>query len=835
MIEPKYFQCIAQECSVSSSQVEAVVHLSEKGATIPFVSRYRKDVTGGLDEAKIESILARAAHYADLSGKRAAVIDALTKQDKLSDELRAKLDACEDRNALEDLFLPYRKERRTKANVAREKGLGPLAEFIWAQVPGDQPILDYAGAFVKAEKAIASVQEAMDGAAHILIEIINTDAELRGLIRNRMSKDGVIAAVSTKNAEGKKTKFEAFYNFSEPASKIPSHRMLAILRGVKDGFLRMELKIDDDKTLAELTARYLKAPGTEFEPIIRQVVEDAYKRHLRPSIESEVMAVIHERADAEAIRVFRENAQNLLLAPPAGRIAVVGVVPSAKNGCRLAVVDPSGTFLETATVFPHPPQNSAAEAELVLLALMQKHQAFAVAIANGASARETAAFVKSALSKVTGHEVFSALVNEAGASAYAASKIAREELPDLESGVREAISIARRLQDPLAELVKVEPRSIGVGQYQHDVNQKDLREGLHHTVVSCVNRVGVDLNTASVYLLRYVSGIQPETAKNIVDFRTQHGRFTSRQQLNDVNGVGRRVFEQCAGFLRVEGENPLDKTSIHPESYGVVEQIAASLGLTVADVVGAEAVEKVDINALVSESTGKLTLRDICAELRKSQGDPRPAFKAPKFLEGVNSVNDLQEGMEIEGVVTNVTDFGAFVDIGVHQDGLVHLSELANRFVREAQEVVKVGDVVKVKVIKVDKAAPRISLSMRALLPPPEKKPRPEPRRRPAAQVTEGDAAKAAAARPPRDGQRRPQPARTPQESQGERSAPRPRRDDERSGSAQRDRGARPGGKPGGKPQRQPAAARHEDKGSGGGLNTLLADQLAALKGKFGS
>jgi uncharacterized protein len=439
------------------------------------------------------------------------------------------------------------------------------------------------------------------------------------------------------------------------------------------------------------------------------------------------------------------------------------------------------------------------------------------------------------------------LVNEAGASAYAASKSAREELPDVDTGVREAISIARRLQDPLAELVKVEPRSIGVGQYQHDVNQKDLREGLHRTVVSCVNKVGVDLNTASVYLLRYVSGLQPETAKNIVDFRTQSGGFKTRQQLNEVNGVGRRVFEQCAGFVRISGENPLDITSIHPEAYSVAEQIAAAAGVPLAEVIGnAEALEKVDLAALVTETTGKLTLQDLRNELLKPHGDPRPAFKAPKYLEGVNSVNDLQDGMELEGVVTNVTDFGAFVDIGVHQDGLVHLSELANRFVREAQEVVKVGDVVKVKVIKVDKALPRISLSMRALLPPVEKKPRPEPRRRPAAAqpATAEGGEQAAPAQPARDGQRRPQPSRParPQQSgqpgqqgQGDRSQQRPRRDEGRlAGSGQRDRGQRPGGKPGGR-QSQPTGPRHEDKGSGGGLNTLLADQLAALKNKFGS
>ncbi|MBI5091475.1 MAG: helix-hairpin-helix domain-containing protein [Candidatus Hydrogenedentes bacterium] len=669
----------------------------------------------------------------------------------------------------------------------------------------------------------------MDGALHILIETINTDADVRAMIRQRMSKEGSIASYSTKNAEGTKTKFEAYYNFSEAAVKIPSHRLLAIQRGVKDGVLRMELKIDDDKTLAELGARFLKAPGTEFEPIIRQAVEDAYRRHLRPSIESEVMAALHERADLEAIRVFRENAQNLLLAPPAGRIPVVGIVPGLKNGCMLAVVDASGAYLESAAVFPHPPQNNAAEAEIVLLALMQKHQAFAVAIGNGAGSRETAAFVKAALAQVKGHEAFSALVNEAGASAYASSKISREELPNVETNVREAISIARRLQDPLAELVKVEPRSIGVGQYQHDVNQKELREGLHRTMVSCVNRVGVDLNTASVYLLRYASGLLPETAKNIIEYRTKIGAFTSRQQLNEVSGVGRRVFEQCAGFIRVAGENPLDMTAIHPEAYPIVERIAASLGLSLAEIIGnEEALGKVDLAAFVDETTGMQTLLDIRNELVRPQCDPRPAFKVPKYIEGVNSVTDLEDGMELEGVVTNVTDFGAFVDVGVHQDGLVHLSELANRFVREAHEVVKVGDVVKVKVLKVDKAQPRISLSIRALLPPPEKKPRPEPRRRPA------PAAPAASG----DGQAAPAEARSARASHSERPARREQRPEQRDRTERprrddgRPRTQRPG-KPTGKSQRPAAAPRHEEKG--GGLNTLLADQLAALKGKFGS
>lgn len=844
MIEDRFLHLISNHARVPVNRVAKTIELFDGGATIPFIARYRKDATGNLNETQLEAIADQHAYFAELASRRAHVLDTIAKQGQLTEALKTAIVECVDRDLLEDLYLPYKKAKRTKATVAREKGLAPLADFIWDQTPGDHPLEAFAQGFVRAEKAVASVEEAMEGAKHILAEKVSVDLDARALVRDRMQKHGNITAHPTKNCEGKHTKFETYYTFSEPVAKIPSHRYLAIHRGVKDGFLRMELAIDDAQTIAELLERYLKSPDGEFAPHVREVVEDSYHRLLRPSIENEVVRQVQERADAEAIRVFRENAQNLLLAPPAGAMTVIGVDPGLKSGCKLAVVDATGTFVESATIFPSPPQNDVENSEKVLLALIEKHQAKAVAIGNGTGSREVAKFVRQTLAKASADGVFMLLVNEAGASIYSASKIARDEFPNLDVTVRGAISIARRMQDPLAELVKIDPRHIGVGQYQHDVNQRALREGLHKTVVSCVNAVGVDVNTASAPLLKYVSGIQSDTAASIVAFRAERGAFRNRQQLLEVQGVGPKVFEQCAGFLRVRGgDQPLDATGIHPEAYPIVEQLAGRLGVDVPALLEQPSqVDGIDLHAFENESVGAFTLQDIRQELHKPGRDPRREFKVPKFLDGVDSVGALEEGMEIEGVVTNVTDFGAFVDVGVHQDGLVHLSELANRFVQDPRDVVRVGDIVKVKVIKVDKALPRISLSMKALLPPPEPRKRPErgERHAPAPHApherhderpqarTQGHRDKPRGRDEARGEQSRP-PAQRPRREERPRSDDRgPRRPGRRDKEmAAQIKSAMRGGKGG-------QAVKHADNG-GGPLNTQLADQLAALREKLGA
>lgn len=848
MLEERFLQIISNRTRVPMAKIVKAIELLEGGATIPFIARYRKDATGNLNDVQLEEIAELLAYFTELTARRAFVLDAIAKQGQMAEELRAAILACTDQTTLEDLYLPYRKAKRTKATVAREKGLQPLADYIWAQTSGEQPLHAFAQTFVRADKAVASVDEAMEGARHILAERLSVDKEVRALVRERMHKTGAIAAHPTKNCEGKHTKFEAYYAFSEPVAKIPSHRYLAIHRGVKDGFLRMELALDHTGLIAELHSKYLKSPDSEFAPVVREVIEDAYHRLIRPSIENEVLRHVQERADAEAIRVFRENAQSLLLSPPAGAITVIGVDPGLKSGCKLAVVDAAGAFIESATIFPTPPQNDVENAENVLLALIAKHRVRAVAIGNGTGSREVARFIRQTLSKASTDSVFMVLVNEAGASIYSASPIARAEFPDLDVTVRGAISIARRMQDPLAELVKIEPRHIGVGQYQHDVNPRALREGLHKTVVSCVNAVGVDVNTASAPLLKYVSGIQADIATNIVAFRAEHGTFKNRQQLMEVPGIGPKVFEQSAGFLRVRGgDQPLDATGIHPEAYPVVEKLAGRLGVDVPTLLQQPSrLDELDLRSLDLDGVGPFTLEDIRQEIHKPGRDPRREFRVPKFLEGVDSVQALEDGMEIEGVVTNVTDFGAFVDIGVHQDGLVHLSELANRFVKDPRDVVRVGDVVKVKVLKVDKTLPRISLSMKALLPPSEPHQHPERHER--------------RDQPPREHGPTNAHARPHRERHGGRGEERgenmPRRDQKRPQGNERAREeryreeARPARRPSRRDKETAAELKSAMRGTKGGhvrhdsvkhadnggpLNTQLADQLAALREKLGA
>ncbi len=813
MLDIKCVELIAADASVTTKQATAVIDLINSGGTIPFIARYRKDQTGNLDEVKIESIAEGNVYYTALTQRRAAITENIDKQGRLTDALKEAIHSCTKKSELEDLYLPFKKKRRTKATVARDQGLEALAEYLWRQEADAKSIEEHAQEFVDPAKSVESAEQSLEGARHILAERYSVDAPSRAEIREKMRAHGKVTSCTTKLSEGKKTKFEPYYAFSEAVKKIPSHRLLAILRGMKEGMLRMELALDDDDAKSGLIERFIKDKEGPFAEQIAKAIEDGYKRLIKPAIETEVLDEARQRANEEAIHVFRENAQNLLMAAPAGRLHVIGVDPGLRSGCKLAVVDDTGAYQENAVLFPE----KAEEAEAILVAFLDKYKIQAIAIGNGTGSREASRFVSAVLAKREGSDVFWVAVNEAGASVYSASKLAREEHPDLDITVRGAISIARRLQDPLAELVKVEPKSIGVGQYQHDVNQKLLREGLHRSVESCVNRVGVDLNTASVPLLRYISGIQYGTAQNIVASRTEAKGFKNRTQLLEVAGIGPKVYEQCAGFLRIaDGDVFLDSTAIHPESYPIVEKIAESLSVTPAELVGnRDMLDKVDLSVFESDTVGKIALHDVKTELLKPGRDPRKEFRMPKFIEGVNDVKDIEKGMEVEGVVTNVTNFGAFVDIGVHQDGLVHLSQLANRFVKDPGEVVKVGQIVKAQVIEVDKEAPRISLSMKALLPAPARKPR-----RPSSQNQEQD-------RSPSEGDR-PRPKR----AAPKRDAGSDRRPSRENASKRRDKPRKPNGKPRRDSQRSGKPKDHVS-GDTSKMNTQLADQLASLRDKL--
>jgi transcriptional accessory protein Tex/SPT6 len=867
---------ISGDAGVQPHQAQATIALLDQQSTIPFIARYRKEVTGNLDEVQIRTISERHEYYKELLSRRETILNSISEQGKLTDELKAQLLACYDRNELEDLYLPYKPKRKTKAGAAIEKGLEPLAKFIWDQVPGETSVDDLAESFINSERGVPSRAEALEGALHIVAEWISEDLEIRKALRRMTLDEAVVVSKLTKAYEGQKTKYDMYRDFREAISKIPSHRMLAIRRGFKEQILAFSIESDAEKALRLISQHVIKDANSAFAPFLQTALRDSYDRLLSQGIQTEVRALLRDRSDSEAIKVFESNLASLLLAPPAGPMVVLGIDPGLRTGCKVAVVNETGKFLEHATIYPTEPRKDIAGAESTLYRLTQKHQVQAIAIGNGTGSRETDLFVRGFLGKYKSgesfrllgkngsgsekmppvshalpsenahqvsaegflpstleasaesavserkegveqigqsaespvrseltapsgdrtnellveqgpfgdisvsletnfspekslvamepgdafekesrslaashselqdgsgdaaasspiaeadhqltserHAIFSTIVNESGASVYSASEGARREFPRLDLTVRGAVSIARRLQDPLAELVKIHPKSIGVGQYQHDVEQKRLKRGLEGTVESCVNRVGVDLNTASFELLRYVSGINQKLAKTIVEHRDVHGRFRSRSQLASLDGFGTKTYEQAAGFLRIKGgENPLDATAVHPESYEIVSRMAASLGLATAELIeNSRMIEKLDLSQF-SDEKGLFTLNDIKQELLKPGRDPRDQFAVPAFREDVNEVSDLKEGMVLEGTVSNVTNFGAFVDIGVHQDGLVHVSELSNRFVKDPREAVHVGEIVKVKVIAVDVAMKRISLSMKALLPQPPK------------------------------------------------------------------------------------------------------------------
>ncbi len=681
---------LSSELGIPGGQIAAVAKLLNDGNTIPFIARYRKEAHGNLDEVQISKIQERLAYYAELEDRRATILKSIDEQGKLTDELRAKIEACMQKNALEDLYQPYKPKRRTRAMIAKEKGLEPLADKIWNHEP-------YEGS-----------ADELQGARDILAERIADMADVRGLVREAFAHKALVRSEVVTPAPTTPTKFEQYYDFQEPISEIPSHRFLAIRRGQKEGVLWVRLVVDR----APLVQRISDIIGAGTDDNLHLAVEDAYKRLLAPSCELDATVEKKLEADRQAVEVFAENLRHLLLAAPLGEKKVLAIDPGIRTGCKVAMLDATGKFLVNTVIYP---MQRTAEAQETLAKIVEQFHPEAIAVGNGTAGRETEAFVREVLKLLGAKDVIVVSVSESGASVYSASEIAREEFPNLDLTVRGAISIGRRLQDPLAELVKIDPKAIGVGQYQHDVHQPLLDAKLDDVVVSCVNRVGVELNTASAPLLTRVSGVGPSLAKRIVAWRDENGAFRSRADLLKVSGLGAKAFEQCAGFLRIRGAaNPLDASAVHPERYTLVETMAADLGVNVGELVGnATLADRIDVRRYVTGDVGEPTLKDIVAELKKPGRDPRAVFEKPAFREDVMTIDDVQEGMTLEGVVTNVAAFGAFVDIGVHQDGLVHVSELADRFVRDPNEVVKVGDRIKVKVLSVDKARQRISLTAR--------------------------------------------------------------------------------------------------------------------------
>ncbi len=702
---------IAGTLQIPLKALVATIELLDEGSTVPFIARYRKESTGNLDEVQIRAIEEKLLYFRELMSRKETILASIQEQGKLTGELKARIDQTLDKSELEDLYLPFKPKRRTKAMIAREKGLEPLADYLWNQKPTGTPLETFAASFVAAEKGVASTEDALEGARYILAETISDNADIRKLLRHAMSEEGVIVSKKKADAVDEQQKFKMYYDYREPAKQIPSHRMLAIRRGEAENVLYFVLELEPQRPLDLIASKIHKQPG-DWTPQLNLAAEDAWKRLLNSSITSEVRLALKQRADADAIQVFRENLQNLLLAPPAGQLAVLGLDPGIRTGCKIAVVDDTGKFLGHDVIYPFQPKNDIAGAERTLKALIERYNVRAIAIGNGTASRETDAFVRDFLKQQGLSSLLCVMVNESGASIYSASEIARQEFPDLDLTVRGAISIARRLQDPLAELVKLDPKSIGVGQYQHDVDQNHLHKSLETVIESCVNRVGVDLNTASWALLRYVAGVNERTAQKIVEFRNEHGRFRSRVQLTAVPGIGPKTFEQAAGFLRIRhGDQPLDITAVHPESYPVVERIAKSLNVPIEQLIEQPALlEKLDKSGLAA---GVYTLNDILEELRKPGRDPRETFLTPSFQDNVKEIGDLQPGMTLEGIVTNVTKFGAFVDVGVHQDGLVHISELSDRYIKEPSDVVKVGQIVKVHVLGADAKSKRIALSMK--------------------------------------------------------------------------------------------------------------------------
>lgn len=703
----QHIPLIADTLQITPRRIENTIQLLAEGATIPFISRYRKEATGSLDEVQVAEIQREWKKLEELDKRKETVLSAIEEQGKLTDDLRRRIADCWNATELEDLYLPYKRKRKTRASVAREKGLEPLAEAIFAQK--DHRVAELAGRYLTDE--VPSVAEALQGARDIIAEWINEDEKARNNVRRQFRRDAVIRSKVARGKEEEGEKYRDYFDYQESLKKCPSHRLLAIRRGEEEGFLRVSISPDEEQTLYQLERQYLRGQGAAAEQV-KEALQDGYKRLLAPSIETEFRNLAKEKADAEAINVFTTNLRQLLLAPPLGQRRVLGIDPGFRTGCKVVCLDDSGRLLHNETIYPHPPQSDEFMAKRTLEHLADQFQIEAIAVGNGTAGRETMSLCQS-IRFDRPVQVF--MVNEAGASVYSASEIAREEFPDHDVTVRGAISIGRRLMDPLAELVKIDPKSIGVGQYQHDVNQTHLKESLDQTVESCVNAVGINLNTASKHLLTYVSGLGGVIAQNIVDYRSEHGPFESRQELKKVSRLGDKAFEQCAGFLRIRGgRHPLDNTAVHPESYHIVERMAKDLGCTIEDLIENAALrKKINLQRYVSETVGLPTLNDIMQELAKPGLDPRGEAKAFSFDKNVKSIEDLHEGMVLPGIINNITNFGAFVDIGIKEGGLVHISQLANRFVKNPADVVSLHQQVMVRVVSVDIKRKRVQLSMK--------------------------------------------------------------------------------------------------------------------------
>lgn len=706
---------LREEFGITQSQAENTVRLLDEGNTVPFIARYRKEMTGSLDDQIIRQLSERLTALRNLEDRRTQVRTAIAEQGRLTDALAAKLDAAQTQTEIEDIYRPFRPKRRTRASIAKEKGLQPLADIIWGQKLIGTPE-EAAKAFVDSGQGVDTVLDAINGAMDILAEQISDDADLRKLLREETIKCGAIVSKKTKDEP---SVYEMYYDYREPLKKAAGHRVLAMNRGEKEGFLSVKIEGEEEKLLQRMERRLIRR-SSDTADILRGVIADSYKRLIAPSLEREIRNDLTEKAEEAAVGVFRENLRQLLLQPPISGKVVLALDPAYRTGCKIAVIDTTGKPLETTVVYPTPPQNKTAEAEKKLLALIEKYGVDLISIGNGTASRESEFFVAEMLKK-TSRRVQYIIANEAGASVYSASKLGAEEFPDYDVSLRSAVSIGRRIQDPLAELVKIDPKSIGVGQYQHDMNQKRLGEALSGVVEDCVNSVGVDLNTASPALLSYVAGIHATVAKNILKYREEHGKFTARRELLKVAKLGPKAYEQCAGFLRLpESEMPLDRTGVHPESYAAAEGLLALCGYGLADVaakrVGGLAKKIKSPEKTAAElGIGVPTLEDIMRELEKPGRDPREDAPAPVLRSDVLSMEDLQEGMVLTGTVRNVIDFGVFVDIGVHQDGLVHISQICDRFIKHPLEAVRLGDVVQVKVLSVDLQKKRIALTMKGI------------------------------------------------------------------------------------------------------------------------
>ncbi|SHK35685.1 uncharacterized protein SAMN05720469_104105 [Fibrobacter intestinalis] len=709
-----FSQVISEELKIEEWRVAKALELMDQGGTIPFIARYRKDQTGTLNEIELRDIQHRREYLQEIEERKTTILKSIEEQGKLTPELKSQIEACKDKTLLEDLYAPYKPKKRTRATIAKECGLEPLARIIMAQEETDNTPETIGLIYCSEEKGLADPKAAINGACDILAEELADNATYRQYLRAQIEKQGLMVSKVRKEFEKQETKFKNYYDFSEAVSKIPSHRMLALRRGEKEKVLRLSIDMPDAEFISYLQSQVIRNESV-WKPYLEEMCKDAWERLLKASLESEVRLLLKDKAEEEAFKVFSKNLQDVLLAPPAGHKAVLALDPGFRTGCKVAVLDKNGKFLDHGVIFPHEPQKRVAEAGDYIAALVEKYEVDLIAIGNGTASRETDAFVADMSHKFKGKKPARVIVSEAGASVYSASPLAIQEFPNEDVTTRGAISIGRRLQDPLAELVKVDPQSIGVGQYQHDVNQRELKKRLDEVVESCVNMVGVDLNTASAPLLTHVAGVSSALAENVVKYREENGAFNSREEVLKVKGFGPKAYEQSAGFLRIPGaENPLDCSAVHPENYGLVEKMAAKAGVPVKDLVGnASAIKSLSLEEFLSDTVGKHTLEDIFAELEKPSRDPRKEFRYAKFNDNIKSINDLVTGSWMEGVVTNVANFGAFVDIGVHQDGLVHVSEISDKFVDDAKTVLTVGDVVKVRILGVDAGQKRISLSMK--------------------------------------------------------------------------------------------------------------------------